>query len=280
MVVNTKSGWQSRSTESGTGGELRMYYGRDHTDTFVSSEGLVEMRRSIVVCLLLSVVFIALVASVSAKTAVTNSTMPDQTKAGEPFKVTFGTENHDGVSLANAAFQIEATEASSGDTLVFPATRVGDLWEAELTLPSPGVWTFKVFDDARGFAQELPSINVAENPLAPVTTSQLSQALETAQSRITTQVDADIRAQLVTLSANQETLTTQLATLGAEREALAQRVASLETTQVNAPSGGDAPWWSGALLALAVTAMLGLAAGVLLLRRGTLGRLTYAPKNA
>jgi hypothetical protein len=237
-------------------------------------------RRSMLVAALVVVALSVSVVVGAAKTALTTTNVPSQTKAGEPFKITFGTENHDGVSLSDAAFLVKATPSGGGETLVFPATRVGDAWEADVTLPSAGAWNFRVVDDALGFEQELPSTTVAANPLAPVTAGQLDDALATTRAEVATQVSNDLGTQLAGVTARQDALTQQMTTLAAERDALAQRISSLEAVPAQAQTDAGTPWWAGALLALAAVGLLASAASVVLWRRGGLGRLTIASRHA
>jgi hypothetical protein len=238
------------------------------------------LRRSLVIVLLLGVALAMSTTLGVAKTALTTSNVPSDAQAGEPFKVTFGTENHDGVALDDAAFQIVATPSDGGEPLVFSTTRTGDMWEADVTLPTSGAWTLRVEDDALGFAQELPSIAVAANPLAPVTTRQLDDALAASQAQIARQVTGELSTQLAGVSAQQNDIAQQLATLRTERDSLAQRVANLEASAATPAPATGTPWWVGALLALALAALLALSGYVVLLRRGALGRLTLAPRHA
>jgi hypothetical protein len=204
-----------------------------------------------------------------AKTALTSSSIPADPVAGEPFQVGFTLENHDGIAIDDQVFKVTATSLGTGETLAFEALPRDGSWTATVTLPESGTWFLKVVNENLGFQQELAATFAAPAPAAPVTTEQLSTALEGARAEIARDFSVQYAGRLTALETDVTTLQKSVAEVAGQRDALQAQNDSLRAS-IDARS--DFSPWLAALIG-AAAALATLAAGLLLaVRRGLVRR--------
>jgi outer membrane murein-binding lipoprotein Lpp len=196
----------------------------------------------------------------AAKVSVSQSSVPGDATAGEPFEVTFRIEDHDGAFKGVDTMKVVAEDLAGGEPLAFEALLDGDTFKAEVTLPTEGNWALLVVNEDLEFRQDLATVKVEANPAAAVTNGQFTASMQGMREQITKEVSATVDDRFAKMSAEIDTLSKQVGTLQAERDTLQKQVGNLETQLAQPPATEESGMsaWLAALIG-AATALVTLA---------------------